>query len=395
MKSAKYYPDYENGTLLVTGKVQGCGNVNVSATYEGRTVGHASAKTNGDSFTVLLKLDEIHLWELGHGRLYDLELKFDEDTVRSYFGLRNVSLKDRCFTLNSNCVFQRLVLDQGYYPDGIYTAKTDDDLKRDIKLSMDAGFNGARLHQKVFEKRFLYHCDKAGYMVWGEHANWGMNYTDPVAGQNFLCEWLEIVDRDFNHPSIIGWCPFNETAEYYEIRKNNRLIEGIYNLTKQLDSTRPCIAVSGHYHIDEMEIYDTHNYCANFDAFIEGYGHIKEGIITDQIARHEGYYQKYDGQPVFVSEYGGFLWAESEEKADWGYGDAPKTIDELIERYSKYTCCLINNPDIMGFCYTQLYDVEQEKNGLYTYDRRPKVDMARIKGVNEQIAGIEKEALNK
>lgn len=113
-------------------------------------------------------------------------------------------MEGKKFMLNSECVFQRFVLDQGYYPDGILTAKSDEELKRDIDISMDAGFNGARLHQKVFEKRFLYHCDKAGYMVWGEHANWGMNYRDEAAIGNFICEWMEIIERDFNHPSIIG-----------------------------------------------------------------------------------------------------------------------------------------------------------------------------------------------
>ena len=116
--------------------------------------------------------------------------------------------------INGKSVFQRLVLDQGFYPDGIYTASTDEALEIDVKLSMAAGFNGARLHEKVFEPRFLYHCDRLGYLVWGEQGNWGMDPSAPDGLKNFLPEWMEAVERDFNHPAIIGWCPFNETWDY-------------------------------------------------------------------------------------------------------------------------------------------------------------------------------------
>lgn len=388
IKKAKYYPDPENGTITLIGEVCGKGEISVSALYEGKKVGSVSVKSCGGHFSAQLSLNEIHLWEPGHGRLYDLVLQFGDDVVKSYFGLRSVSLEDKRFMLNSQCVFQRFVLDQGFYPDGIYTAKTDEELKRDIEISMAAGFNGARLHQKVFEKRFLYHCDKAGYMVWEEHANWGMDYTNIYAAENFLCEWLEIIDRDFNHPSIIGWCPFNETWHYYEMNTKHRLIESVYQATKQVDSTRPCIAVSGNYHIDNMEIYDVHDYCNNPETFKDGYAHISEGKIIDQIGRNEGEIQKYSGQPIFVSEYGGFALIENGEDG-WGYGDSPKTKEELLERYTRYTEILLENPDIMGFCYTQLYDVEQEKNGLYTYERKSKLAMDKVKAVNSQPAKIE------
>lgn len=388
IKSAKYYTDLSNGQLIITGEVCGNAELDITAFYEGKNVGKSKLYVNGNNFSAVLKLDEIHIWEIGCGRLYDLELTFGKDRVKSYFGLRNTYLDGKKFMLNSKCVFQRLVLDQGFYPDGIYTAKTDEDLANDIKISMVAGFNGARLHQKVFEKRFLYHCDKAGYIVWGEHANWGMGYTNAVAVENFICEWTEILERDFNHPSIIGWCPFNETWGYKEYEVNDRLIESVYKITKAIDSTRPCIAVSGNYHINGMEIYDVHDYCNSLSTFKEGYASIKEGIVTDQVARREGNIQKYSGQPVFVSEYGGFALIADGEKG-WGYGSAPKNVEEFLERYTDYTNTLLDNPDIMGFCYTQLYDVEQEKNGLYTYNRVPKLQMEKIKSVNTRKAKIE------
>ena len=275
--------------------------------------------------------------------------------------------------LNGKVVFQRTVLDQGFYPDGIYTAKTDAALENDIKISMAAGFNGARLHQKIFEPRFLYHCDKAGYMVWSEHGNWGMDYRDAVSCENFINEWVEAVERDFNHPAIIGWCPFNETWNYAEINLPHRIVETVYRLTKQLDPTRICIDTSGNYHCDGIEIYDVHDYEGDVEKFKENYAHIAEGIVNDQVERADkGRTQKYKGEAVFVSEYGGIGWCP--ENIGWGYGNNPKTEEEFIARFKGLTDVLLDNPNILGLCYTQLYDVEQEQNGLYTYERKPKFD---------------------
>lgn len=388
VKSAKYYPDIAKGELLVMGEVEGKGEVSLTATYKGRPMAFATVAAQGGRFTATLALDELHLWEIGNGRLYDLHITFGEDTVKSYFGMREVALDGLTFKLNGKPVFLRTVLDQGFYPDGIYTARDDDTLKRDIELARAFGFDGARLHQKVFEKRFLYHCDMAGYIVWGEHANWGMCYTDMTAQDNFICEWMEALERDFNSPALIGWCPFNETWGYRERTHKSRVLEAVYKLTKLYDPTRPCIDTSGNYHIDQKEIHDVHDYEQNADKFAEYYAPegIEKGIINDQVRRAEGNVQPYFGEPIFVSEYGGIKWAPA-EMAGWGYGDAPKTLEEYVDRYCRLTDVLISNPYIMGLCYTQLYDVEQEKNGLYYYDRTPKFD--------EQTTALLKAAMTK
>lgn len=391
IKNCKYYTDIDNGILTIKGEVIGNGTLFARASYEGKIVGENSIVIKNNVFVMQIKLSEMHLWELGAGRLYDLELRFEDDVVQSYFGMRSVKLDGMKFMLNGNPVFLRTVLDQGFYPDGIYTAKSDDELKKDIEISMASGFNGARLHQKIFEKRFLYHCDKAGYMVWEEYPNWGMDYKNPIAAENMICEWIEILNRDFNHPSIIGWCPFNETWGYRERKEKHRLIESVYRITKQFDNTRPCIAVSGNYHIEDMEIYDVHDYRSTIEEFIENYSHILDkGVVNGQIRRTEGDIQPYKaGTPVFISEYGGFKCSES-DNAGWGYGDSIKTKEKFIETYDKYTTAILENPAIMGFCYTQLYDVEQEQNGLYTFQREPKFDITRIKKINNQKARIEK-----
>ncbi len=389
IKKCRYYSDIDNAILTISGEVCGRGELSSKALFEGKNVGETSLIVNNNVFTAQIKLSELHLWELGAGRLYDLELSFGDDKVKSYFGMRSTKLSGMKFMLNDKPVFQRTVLDQGFYPDGIYTAKSDEELKKDIEISMAAGFNGARLHQKVFEKRFLYHCDKAGYMVWGEHANWGLDYKNPVAAENFICEWTEIMERDFNNPSIIGWCPFNETWDYMEIKERHRFIESVYKITKQIDNTRPCIAVSGNYHIENMEIHDVHDYRCTATEFAENYAHIDEGIVNDGIRRWQGDIQPYKkGTPIFVSEYGGFK-CEEENESGWGYGDRIKTKDEFVETYGKFTDTLLDNPYIMGFCYTQLYDIEQEQNGLYTYNREPKFDIPKIKKINIKKAKIE------
>ena len=392
IKSCKYHPDITSGILTVTGEVSGCGELALSTFYEGNPTGSTSIYVNNGFFTAQIHLSEMHLWEIGHGRLYDLELKFGEDTVKSYFGMREVSLNGLKFMLNHKPIFLRTVLDQGFYPDGIYTAPSDEALKRDIALAKAAGFHGARLHQKVFEKRFLYHCDKEGYIIWGEHGNWGMDYRDAAAQGNFICEWTEIIERDFNSPALIGWCPFNETWGYEERKNNSRLLESVYKITKLYDQTRPCIDTSGNYHIKKKEIHDVHDYEQDTVKFAENYAHIDEGIVDDAIRRRQRDAQPYSREPIFVSEYGGIKWAPSEESG-WGYGDAPKTVEEFTERYCTLANILLSNPYIMGLCYTQLYDVEQEQNGLYYYDRTPKFDaetMAKLKAAMTEQAEIEK-----
>ena len=303
--------------------------------------------------------------------------------------MREVALDGLKFKLNGKTIFLRTVLDQGFYPDGIYTAKSDDDLKKDILISKAAGFHGARLHQKVFEKRFIYHCDKEGYIVWGEHANWGMDYTDAIAQGNFICEWTEIIERDFNSPAIIGWCPFNETWGYHEKNSDARPIESVYRITKLYDNTRPCIATSGNYHINKMEIYDVHDYMQSTEGFEDNYAHIAEGVVNDQVERNNKGTQPYHGEPIFVSEYGGIKWVADDPESGWGYGQSVTTPEEFMARLKGLTDVLLDHGDIFAFCYTQLTDVEQEKNGLLTYDRKFKFPAEKYREIFSRKSVIE------
>lgn len=385
IKSFKLFPDYVNGIIGISAVVEGEGKFTASASYEGKAMGSFS-KAAKSTITGEIKLDEIHLWEVGCGRLYDLELTFGEDKVKSYFGLRNIKLDDYKFLINGKSVFQRLVLDQGFYPDGIYTAPNDEALENDIKISMAVGFNGARLHQKVFEKRFLYHCDRLGYIVWGEYGNWGLDWSNQAALAAMLPEWCECVERDFNHPSIIGWCPFNETWDIDGRKQYDEVISTIYKVTKHMDETRPCIDTSGNFHTI-TDIYDVHDYEQDYHVFKENYDKLMtEGIFYERFPER----QMYSGKGcAWISEYGGLQWSRGDRGDAWGYGNAPKTKEELIERYAGLTNALLDNYRMFGFCYTQLYDIEQEQNGLYYYDRTPKFDPEIFRKINSRKAAIE------
>ena len=392
IKDFRFYPDVQNCKLDFEISVEGAAELSAVCEYEGRNVGSTSLSCSGGTYYGSVQLSEKHLWEVGCGRLYDVTLKFGDDTVKSYFGLRSVRIDGNRVLINEKSVFQRLVLDQGFYPDGIYTAPTKEALENDILLSLNAGFNGARLHEKVFEPYFLYYCDKHGYITWGEYANWGINYSDPKMLEIYLGEWHEAVAYSFNHPSIIGWCPFNETWDYNGESQYNPLIYTVYRMTKAWDKTRPCIDTSGNYHT-ETDIYDVHDYFQDPEEFASHYKNLGkektfEGATPDVSARQCYMDKKYRGKPYFVSEYGGIA-KKKEGEEGWGYGNAPKNDEEFIDRYKRLTDVLLDNENMFGFCYTQLYDVEQEVNGLYTYDRKPKFDMEIFKKINSRKAAIE------
>jgi beta-galactosidase/beta-glucuronidase len=387
-------PDLEDGRLFIEAKVDGGTKdmvLRAQALIDGSQVGEAKAQCSGGQACLELKISQVRAWSPEDPFLYDLSLSLENggaaiDQVDSYFGLRSIQIDPPAVLLNGKPVFQRLVLDQGFYPDGIYTAPTDEALKKDIEISMGLGFNGARLHEKVFEPRFLYWADKLGYLVWGEFPNWGVDHSSRETLQQYLAEWMEALDRDYSHPSIVGWCPFNETPR----NQNSELLRLIYRVTKAADLTRPVIDTSGYTHV-ETDLYDVHDYDQNPESFAAKYRPLLEGgEARRNFPDHDA---PYKGQPYWVSEYGGIWWNPGQtDEEGWGYGGVsgrPKSEDEFLERYRRLTEILLNHPRMCAFCYTQLYDIEQEVNGLYYYDRRPKFDPEKIRIINSQKAAIE------
>lgn len=392
IKNIKCVPDINNRkvdlTVFLEGDVGDGVSYKLSAetTFNGANTGNTAVNASWRSVNFSVDLKDLYLWEPLNGRLYDLKVTLFKngsiiDTVTSYFGMRSVSLTDKAILINGKPVFQRLILDQGFYPDGIYTAPTDDELKKDIERSIAMGFNGARLHQKIFEPRFLYWADKLGYLCWGEHANWGLDISKSENMMAFLPEWIEALERDISHPSLVGWCPFNETQH----NQDNRILEYIYMITRQIDPSRPIIDTSGWVHTKYTDVFDVHDYEQNIEAFSKKFEPFKENDSPYVTLSDAKTYKK--GTPYFVSEFGGTWWAPGVQ--GWGYGNAPKTEDEFIERFKGLVSYLLRHPKICAFCYTQLTDVEQEVNGLYTYDRKPKFNPDILRAIVSASAAIE------
>lgn len=354
--------------------------------------------------------DRVRPWSPADPQLYDLRLQLlDEqgavlDEAGSYAGLRSVALHGRRVLLNGEPVFQRLVLDQGYYPDGLMTAPDEAALVRDIELGLEAGFNGARLHQKVFEERYLYHADRLGYLVWGEFGDWGcetgVRDDNQQPDASYTTQWLEALERDYSHPAVIGWCPLNETYQrlHDRITGLDDVTHAMFLATKAMDTTRPVIDASGYAHrVPETDIYDSHCYEQDPKAFAE----IMSGLAENRPYLNTGpegapWSVPYRGQPYFCSEFGGIWWdpaaaeaAGNDISASWGYGERPRTEGEFTQRFTGLVDVLLDDPEMFGYCYTQLTDVFQERNGVYGFDRSQKVDPAPLRTAQQRRAACE------
>mgnify|MGYP000602314799 CR=1 FL=1 len=383
LKAVETRPDIDGEQLFITPEFYQSSNdktMEIILSDGNRQVAQKTVKCiNGSNLVIPIK--KMKLWSPEDPFLYDITYRIKDekgkviDEVKSYTGMRKVHTSNGMIYLNNEPYFQRLVLNQGYYPDGIWTAPSDEALKNDILLCKAAGFNGARLHQKVFEERFHYWADKLGFITWGESPNWGMNIKNEVASRNFLSEWAEVITRDRNHPSIITWVPFNQPLEDALTLLTGtmmRLCIGTYQLTKAIDPSRPVNGIAGDVHF-MSDIWSIRNYESDAMRFAQ---HLKP---NNRMAF-------YNNQPFFIGEFGGILWTESTKRDNsWGYGGMLTNEEGFYERLEGLIQTIASSPDVTGFCYTQLTDIDLEKNGIYYYDRRPKLDMQRIKTIFEKI----------
>jgi hypothetical protein len=257
---------------------------------------------------------------------------------------------------------------------------------------MDAGFNGARLHQKVFEERFLYHADRLGFLCWGEFPDFSLTHGHPRrhhlgATPTFITQWLEALQRDYSHPCIIGWCGMNETREPVTdfMTDLDDAVRGMFLAARAMDPTRLVLDVSGYSHrVQESDVWDNHDYSDDPDRLHDHIQRTLEGsyAVNDNL-KSETPTQSipYRGQPFFCSEFGGIWWNPDLKKGEksWGYGKCPDSIEDFYQRFERQCAVQLRNPNLFGYCYTQLTDVFQEQNGIYTFDRRAKFDMDRIR----------------
>ena len=422
LRRPRITPDLANQTFRleqpITGNAPGLRLRTTLSDADGEV---ASAETSAE-FDLSPRLDlpipddRLKLWRVGDPHLYDLEIALVDadgltvDSARSYAGMRSISIQGKAIKINGETVFQRLVLDQGYYPDGIMTAPSDAALIEDIELSLAAGFNGARLHQKVFEERFLYHADRLGYIVWGEFGDWGCGRQGPLDGEHqkpgadYITQWLECLERDYSHPSIIGWCPLNETWQSItdRITALDDVTRGMYLATKAMDGTRPVLDTSGYSHrVPGADVYDSHDYTQDPDIFLERHKGLAQSQpylndatqwgLPERLMGNVRWSIPYRGQPYFVSEFGGIWWnpdvAEGEDS--WGYGERPRDLVEFYDRFERLCAILLDDVNMFGYCYTQLTDIYQEQNGIYKFDRGMKFDLERIRAAQLKPAAIE------
>ena len=359
------------------------GNLKVDIFFKNKLIKSSLISTKTKKFAI--KIPKVKLWSIGKPNLYNFTFTLIDknktiDKVESYGGMRSIEVKKNKIYLNGKKLYQRLVLDQGFYPNGIWTAPSDKDLKNDIILSMKAGFNGARLHEKVFEDRFHYWADKLGYITWAEFPNWGMNENAKASETYFLREWPRIVNYLKNHPSIITWTPFNETNTLECNAQHKKLMRIAYDVTKKIDPTRPVNETSGYQH-QKTDIWTVHHYEPIPEKLNKALNP-KKGVYRN----FPHFETSYKNQPYIIDEYGGVWWLPKQlrkKMRSWGHGDKvrPKTIKEVYERMEKLTEVVLKTHHIQGFCYTQLTDVEQETNGVYLYDRKNKFNVNKIKKI--------------
>ncbi|WP_153464007.1 glycoside hydrolase family 2 protein [Sediminibacillus terrae] len=348
----------------------------------------ATMKCVADLRSELMEWKVMH-WTPENPHLYDVTFRLFAggelvDEVDSYFGMRKISVKGDQVLLNNVPIYQKLLLDQGYWPDTMLTPPSDEAMIEDIEKTRKMGFNGVRKHQKIEDERFLYWCDKKGLLVWSEMAA-TYEFSDEAV-ENFINEWQEIMKQHYNHPSIITWVPFNESWGIPNIlvdEQQQAFTESIYYLSKTIDPERPVIVNDGWEHT-VSDIIALHDYEEFGELFLKRYKD-KEQILQNIIPHNkhkyafaEGY--EYKGQPVIVTEYGGIAF---DDDSGWGYGHQVQTEEEFLKRYKDITDAIKEIPYISGYCYTQTTDVQQEINGLLKADRTPKIALEKIKAINE------------
>lgn len=375
----------------------------LQAEFQGRLISCQKLWVRGDRGRAVLEVfcrdDDFGEWGImewgpDSPNLYDLSVNLDfsmgTDHVSSYFGMREIRIDGQNILLNGRPLYQRLILDQGYWKESHLTPPDEEALKEDIDKIQRMGYNGVRKHQKTEDERFLYWCDKKGLLVWSEM---GAAYEFSDHGvEEFTREWMEIVRQNYSHPCIITWTPFNESWGLGQIKTDQRqqhFTEAVYYLTKSFDPYRPVVVNDGWEHT-VSDILTLHDYEEEGEILLERYSKCKEEILDSQVyhcssksAFAKGY--RYKGQPVIISEFGGIAFDGKGE--GWGYGNKVADKAAFIRRFDSITTAVKSLPYVCGYCYTQVSDVQQEINGLLDEDRNFKIEPEVIREINQRKVG--------
>lgn len=391
VNGAKLTPDVENG--LITAELDivnggGC-EISCTVTYGGKEVCRKACAADGECVLTLPLGENVRLWNVGAPELYELKFELTRgkevcDEVYSYAGMREVKIEDGKILLNGKPLYQKLVLDQGYWDGYGLTPPSEEALERDITQMTEMGFNGCRKHQKIEDERFLYYADVYGYIVWGEMPS--MYSNTPASRETFKREWRLAAEQQYNHPCVLCWVPFNESWGIEQIKTDKvvqNFVNEVYYATKALDKTRPVITNDGWEHT-VSDILTIHHYTQVGSVLYNAFNTV-EKCTADKFDDHErgafadGY--SYNGQPVMITEFGGTAFVKDATGAKWGYGAGVNSGEEYIARFRSLIKAVDDIPFMCGYCYTQLSDVYHEVNGIVGFGREEKVPAETIKTI--------------
>ena len=305
------------------------------------------------------------------------------DRVGTYFGMRSVEVVNGRVLLNHRQIYQRLILDQGYWPDTLLTPPDDDAIRADVEWTKKFGYNGARKHQKIEDPRYYYWADRLGLLVWEELPSAYAFSDRSVRGLSELL--ADAIERDFNHPSVICWVPLNESWGVDRIYADANMQSAARMLREEvraLDGTR-LVSVNDGWETLDGDILGLHDYAPSGELLAKRFPNREDALSGASGARKptvRGFHP--DGQPAFLlTEYGGIAFTDDSD-VSWGYHDKVPDEEAFFERFASQTGAVQAIPGCQGYVYTQLTDVMQEVNGLLTPDRKPKVDPEKVRRIN-------------
>lgn len=395
--NAKITPNVADGSVrmhITLNKPVSDASVKVVASFDGKEVAETEAFVENDEAYAVVRLgDDVKLWEVGNGNLYDLTLTLniggnETDKVASYVGMREIAIRDGKILLNGKPLYQRLVLDQGYWVGSDLTPPNEDTLVKDLLDCVEMGFNGCRKHEKMEDERFLYYADVYGYIVWAEMPS---VYEFTEKSRNALMrEWKLSVNQQYNHPCVLTWVPFNESWGVGALKTDigqQQFVNQVYLATKEIDSMRPVISNDGWEHT-LSDILTIHHYTQDGNALHEHFNTLDKCTQSpfedhDKGAFADGYV--YRGQPVMITEFGGTSFVKDTTGDKWGYGEAVKSDEEYLARLNGLVKGIVDVPFICGFCFTQVSNVYHEVNGLLEFDRTTKEPFAEYRKIFAQV----------
>ena len=403
LRITESHPD---GTLALTVHLHGPASdweaeLDVLDGLDSETVcAQARTSSRSASLTLRTQVPDPQAWSPASPHLYKLRVRLlhhgqHVDSVEAYAGLRSIELKDGFFHLNGKRTFLLMALDQGYWPDTLLAAPSDEALRADVEWARRFGFNGVRKHQKIEHERWLYWCDVLGLMVWEEMPN--ARFWSEESEERLELEWLRAVARDANHPSIVAWVPVVESFGFPELTRHphqHDFLERMVARTRQADPTRPVIDNDGWQHTDITDICTIHDYSHPVEKLLERYASTLLTGLPPETGWHKARElfltgAQYRGQPIVFSEVGGYLLAPErrERRRDRlydHYGNVGN-VDELGQRYQTLMQGLASLPFLAGLCYTQLTDVEHEQNGLLTTAREPRLPPEQVASLHRTL----------